>query len=172
MADQAARTIGPTKRGFPAFAFRAATAPLLLALAGGLGLLLVPEAAGAAPPAVTAEQAIAAQKEGLRSVILPRCRPDLEEIVVCGRRADRERVPFPNQHLPGARGHLLPGEPMSTVAALNADTPPCNSAGAPRCGFSISFITAGIILFKVGKHLADPDSDPPPTPIGEEVTPP
>jgi hypothetical protein len=142
------------------------------ALAAGLVLLFPPMRASSAPPALTAEQAIAAQKEGLRTVILPRCRPDVEEIVVCGRRADRERVPFPDQRLPGSRTHLLPGEPPSAVTAMNSADPPCNSAGAPRCGFSISFITAGIILFKVGKHLADPDSDPPPTPIGAEVTPP
>jgi hypothetical protein len=143
------------------------------ALAAGLALLLAGEAeAGATPPSATAEQAIAAQKDGLRSVILPRCRPDEQEIVVCGHRADRERVPFPDQHLPGSRTHLLPGEPPSAVAAMNSATPPCNSAGAPRCGFSISFVTVGIILFKVGKHLADPDSDPPPTPIGAEATPP
>ena len=143
------------------------------ALAAGFVLLLAGAAtARAAPPPLTAEQAVAAEKDGLRTIILPRCRPDAEEIVVCGRRADRERVPFPDQHLSGDRTHLLPGEPMSTIAALNADDPHCNSPGGRRCGFSISFITAGIILFKVGKHLADPDSDPPPTPIGAEVTPP
>ena len=135
-------------------------------------LLLGEGAARAAPTPMTAEQAVAAEKDGLRTIILPRCRPDAEEIVVCGRGTDRERVPFPDQHLPGDRTHLLPGEPMSTVAALNADNPPCNSPGGRRCGFSISFIAAGIVLFKLGKHLADPDSDPPPTPIGAEVTPP
>jgi hypothetical protein len=140
---------------------------------GGLILLAAsPSPASAAPPPLTAEQAIAAQKDALRSVILPRCRPDAEEIVVCGRRADRERVPFPDQHLPGDRTHLLPGEAPNGVTALARADPPCNSAGAPRCGFSISFITVGIVLFKVGKHVIDPDSDPPPTPIGAEVTPP
>ena len=143
------------------------------ALAGGPILHLgAPASAAAAPAPVTAEQAIETQKQVLHEVISPPCRRGDEQIVVCGRRANRERVPFPDQHLPGARTRLLPGEPPSAVAAMNADRPPCNTAGAPRCGFSISFITAGIVLFKAGKHLIDPDSDPPPTPIGAEVTPP
>ena len=161
MGNQAARAIGReglTRRSM---------------IPGGLILLAASATpAAAAPASLTAEQALAAEKESLRSVVLPRCRPDLEEIVVCGRRADRERVPFPNQHLPGDRTHLLPGEPPSAVTAMNSQDPPCNTAGAPRCGFSISFIAVGIVMFKVGKHLMDPDSDPPPTPIGAEVTPP
>ena len=48
---------------------------------------------------------------------------------------------------------------------MKAGDDPCSNVGPqPRCGFSISFITAGIVAFKVGKHLIDPDSDPPPPP--------
>jgi hypothetical protein len=141
------------------------------ALAGGFVLLLIAaDPADAAPPPPTAEQAVAAQREMLVNAIHPPCRTGGEEIVVCGRRSDRERVPFPDQGVDGARTRLLPGEPPSAVAAMT--DPPCNSPGAPRCGFSISFITVGIVLFKVGRHLADPDSDPPPTPIGAEPHPP
>jgi hypothetical protein len=143
------------------------------ALAGGFVLLLIAmDPADAAPPPVSAEQAVAAQRDALLNVVHPPCRPGGEEIIVCGRRSDRERVPFPDQAVDGARTRLLPGEPPSAVTAMNRSDPPCNSTGAPRCGFSISFITVGILLFKVGKHLADPDSDPPPTPIGAEPHPP
>jgi hypothetical protein len=121
---------------------------------------------------VTAEQAIETQRDGLRNVIHPPCRTGEEEIVVCGRRSDRERLPLRNERTMGARTHLLPGESPSAVAAMESADPPCNSAGAPRCGFSINFIAAGIVAFKIGKHLVDPDSDPPPTPIPTEVPPP
>ena len=142
-------------------------------LSGALILLAgSPAPADAAPAPVTADQAIAAQKEALRDVISPRCRRGEEEVVVCGRRTDRERVPFPDQQVAGARTRLQPGEAPSAVTAMNRSDPPCNSTGAPRCGFSIRFITVGILLFKFGKHVADPDSDPPPTPIGAEATPP
>src|SRR3954470_7649104 len=52
------------------------------ALAAALILLMAGHPAAHAAPPLTAEQAIAAEKEGLRTIILPRCRPDLEEIVV------------------------------------------------------------------------------------------
>lgn len=141
-------------------------------LCAGIALFASPCPAAPVPAPVSAAQAVEAQKESLRNVISPPCRRGDEELVVCGRRLDRERVPFPDQQVAGGRRHLQAGEAPSAVAAMNAPTPPCNSTGAPRCGFAISFITVGIVLFKVGKHLADPDSDPPPTPIGAEATPP
>jgi hypothetical protein len=164
MGNQPVRSMERRPRAFPCFIPAVAGASILL--------LASPCSAAETPAPVNAAQAIETQKEALRNVISPHCSRGEEEVVVCGRRTDRERVPFPDQQVAGARTHLQPGEAPSAVTAMNRSDPPCNSTGAPRCGFSISFITVGILLFKLGKHVADPDSDPPPTPIGAEATPP
>lgn len=82
--------------------------PLLAAFAASPAFALAPEAA------ITAERAIETQKDTVRETVgtLP-CRRDGEggDIVVCGRRgADPNRVPFPDQRLPGEPENLLPGE--------------------------------------------------------------
>lgn len=135
-----------------------------LGIAAGLGLAAIAAPAAAAPPdaPVTAERAIAVQRDGLRTVVARACRSDEAEIVVCGRSGrDPNRLPIRPERLPGDRVGLLPGEPPTGAAALGATREGCRS----RCGFSVDFIRVGIVLFKIGRHLVDPDSDPPPPPL-------
>ena len=82
--------------------------PLLTAFAAAPALALAPEAP------LTAERAIEVQQDSVREAVgtLP-CRRDEAggDIVVCGRRGpDPNRVPFPDQRLPGEPENLLPGE--------------------------------------------------------------
>jgi hypothetical protein len=132
---------------------------------GAAALLSLTAAApgAAAPVGRTAEEAVAAQREGMRKVVAPPCRHrEADEIVVCGRSGpDPDRLPLRGERVAGDRVHLLPGEAPTGAAALAASNEGCRE----RCGFNIDFIRVGIFLFKVGKHLADPDSDPPPPPI-------
>jgi hypothetical protein len=130
--------------------------------ASGLSLILASPAL-AGPPIRTAEEAVAAQREGLHNIVARPCRErDSDEIVVCGRLGpDPNRLPLRGERVEGERVRLLPGEAPSAADALAATKGGCRE----RCGFNIDFIRVGIFLFKVGKHLADPDSDPPPPPI-------
>jgi hypothetical protein len=150
-------------------------APFLIrprALAAVLAFLCGFAVPAAAAPPLTAEQAIANEQAALRDRIHPPCRRGGAEIVVCGRSSDRERIPLPNERIAGDRTRLLPGEPPSAVAAMKEGDTPCSNVGPrPRCGFSISFIAVGIVALKLGRHLIDPDSDPPPPPISSESPP-
>jgi hypothetical protein len=133
-----------------------------LAAAGLAGLSLA-EPAFAGPPARSAEEALEVQRRGLHELVARPCRKsESDEIVVCGRGGpDPDRLPLRGERMAGERVRLLPGEAPSAAGALAAAKEGCRE----RCGFSIDFIRVGIVLFKVGKHLADPDSDPPPPPI-------
>lgn len=131
--------------------------------AAGLSGLSLAEPALAAPAARSAEEAMEIERRGLHELVARPCRKtDSDEIVVCGRTGvDPDRLPLRGERVAGERVRLLPGEPPSAAAALAATREGCRE----RCGFNIDFIRVGIVLFKVGKHLADPDSDPPPPPI-------
>jgi hypothetical protein len=126
-------------------------------------LLTAAAPAASAPAGRTAEEAVAVQREGVRKVVAPPCRHrEADEIVVCGRTGpDPNRLPLRGERVEGERVHLLPGEAPTAAGALAATKGGCRE----RCGFNIDFVRVGIFLFKVGKHLADPDSDPPPPPI-------
>lgn len=132
------------------------------AILGFMAAAAAPVRAVPPDPPLTAEQAVAAQREGLRTVVADSCRGDHEEIVVCGRSGrDPNRLPIRQERLAGDRVGLLPGEAPTGADALKATREGCRS----RCGFSVDFIRVGIVLFKIGRHLADPDSDPPPPPL-------
>lgn len=78
------------------------------ALAADPAFALAPEAS------LTAERAIEIQKDTVRDAVgtLP-CRRDGAggDIVVCGRRGpDPNRIPFPDQRIPGVPENLLPGD--------------------------------------------------------------
>ncbi|HEX8241807.1 MAG TPA: hypothetical protein VF574_18885 [Allosphingosinicella sp.] len=87
-------------------------------LAGAAAFLLlaapVPAFALAPEAALTAEQAVEIQKDGVREAVgTAPCRSDRDggDIVVCGRRGpDPNRLPLPVERVPGEREHLLPGE--------------------------------------------------------------
>ena len=77
-------------------------------------VVAAPAGAFAPETPITAERAVEVQRDSVREVVgtLP-CRRDGAggDIVVCGRRGpDPNRVPFPDQRLPGEPENLLPGE--------------------------------------------------------------
>lgn len=133
------------------------------ALTATLGLLLLGVPAEGAP--LKAEEAVAAQQRQLHAVVARPCpKGETDEIVVCGSsEEDPNRIPraLRNERVAGERVRLLPGEPPSAAAALAATKGGCRE----RCGFNVDFIRVGIVLFKIGRHLLDPDSDPPPPPL-------
>jgi hypothetical protein len=131
--------------------------------AAGLLWLILASPGLARPPVRTAEEAVVVQREGLHDLVARPCRErDSDEIVVCGRSGpDPNRLPLRGERVEGERVHLLPGEAPTGAGALAATKGGCRQ----RCGFNIDFIRVGYFLFKVGKHLADPDSDPSPPPI-------
>ena len=125
--------------------------------------LLSPRPAGA-QGTITAEEAIETQHRQLQEATgTAPCRPpgeSDEDIVVCGRRGpDPNRVPFPDQRMPGDRVRLLPGEPPSGMAALDGTAQsPCSTVGAnQRCSGGLNVIQVVGVLAKVGKHLLGRD---------------
>jgi hypothetical protein len=130
--------------------------------AAGL-LLLVWASPGVAAP-VTAEQAIANYRRTFKPVSELRCPKGEEgEIVVCARAEgpDPNRVPFPDQHEPGDRVGLLPGEPPSaTVALARTDRSACEAAGPNHsCGGAISLLSILFGAIKVAKAVHDRHAD-------------
>jgi hypothetical protein len=134
-------------------------------LAAGLLLIAWQAEAVAAP---TAEQAMVQYRRTFRPVSELRCPKSTgaDDIVVCGRREGRDpnRVPFPEAREPGERVHLLPGEPPSAMAALNAASgDPCRMAGPNHpCDGAMTIwspdgpsLLGGLI--KVVRHLAGGD---------------
>jgi len=72
--------------------------------------------------AITAEQALKRYRDQFKPVSLLACPRDSEEIVVCARTGrDPNRSPIPYVPQPGDPVRLLPGEPPSAAAALNAE---------------------------------------------------
>jgi hypothetical protein len=82
-----------------------------------LPLLLAAQPVNDGPP-VTAEQAMQTYRETFNAVPTRRCtapeRPD--ELVVCARRPEEDRLPLPVEPEPGAPIRMVPGEsPRATV---------------------------------------------------------
>ncbi len=87
---------------------RRSAAVLLAAFAAAPALALAPETA------LTADQAVERQRDGVRRAVgTAPCASAAAagDIVVCGRRGpDPNRLPFPDQRAPGEPENLLPGE--------------------------------------------------------------
>jgi hypothetical protein len=114
-----------------------------------------------AAPAPSAEQAIETQHRRLQAATgTAPCPTDAapDEILVCGRRGgDPDRLPFPDERVPGGRVALLPGEPPSGTAALRATAgSPCTTVGPNQhCGGGLPVVGILTTLAKIGKHLLD-----------------
>ena len=124
-----------------------------------LRLVLLGAAVPASAAPLTAEEAIAVQERRLESALGLDCRRGGDEIVVCGQGGrDPNRIPLPDERLPGERGRMPPGETGPAVAAMAAGGRDCTGAhpGA-GCGATIEFFRVGIVLFKIGRHLLDPE---------------
>ncbi|MDB5722539.1 MAG: hypothetical protein JWP15_3157, partial [Alphaproteobacteria bacterium] len=88
----------------------------------GLTFLLLAGPAGAAAPALTADEAMKRYRFYFRSISDLDCPRDSGEIVVCGRSGgDSGRSPLRYPPQPGDRIRLLPGEAPSAAAAMGAD---------------------------------------------------
>ena len=99
-------------------------------------------AAQAAPPPVTAEQALTTYRQTFDAVRPAPCAaPErTDELVVCGRRGGAERLPLPVEREPGEPVRLLPGEsPRASV---------------PDCVFACHSGFVGVNL-KTAKQIAD-----------------
>jgi hypothetical protein len=111
------------------------------------------------PPHPGVEQAVDRQRSGLAHAIgTGRCEPaDAEALLVCGRRNDGFRVPFPDARADGDRVGLVAGESPSASRAYAATAQsPCTAIGrAQRCGGGLSIFTAIMVAAKVIKALRD-----------------
>jgi hypothetical protein len=123
--------------------------------------LIALAAAPAFAEPLTAEEAIARQKEQLRDALGLDCdrSGQGEDIVVCGRSGpDPNRVPFPDQRLPGERVRLGPSEAPSGLAGLEAGQSPCSTVGPnQRCSGGLDVFRVVGVLAKIAKHLIDPE---------------
>ena len=124
-----------------------------------LAALVAATPAYAADPPLTADAAIAHQRNQLLDQARIGCRRSGEEaeIVVCGRDGpDPDRITV--EPAPGERVRLLPGEPASGVAAMAAGDDKCSTVGLnQRCGGGLDVFRVGSVLFKIGKHLLNKD---------------
>ena len=125
-----------------------AAVALLAAPAASPAFAVAPEAP------ITAERAIEAQRDKVREVVgtLP-CRGDMEsDIVVCGRRGrDPDRVPLPDERLPGERESLLPGELPRAQSAYDTCAIAC-----PR-GAGVDVFKAIGTGIKIVRHILGKD---------------
>jgi hypothetical protein len=122
-------------------------------------LLLGLPAPAAAQTALTADAAIARQREQLVEDARIGCRRTggAEEIVVCGR-GGVEREWIPAEAVEGERPRFLPGEPPSGTNALAATAERCSTVGLnQRCSGGLDVFRVGSVLFKLGKHLLNKD---------------
>lgn len=122
---------------------------VLLAANAAPALAFAPEAP------LTAERAVDIQKDTVRALVgtLP-CRRDGAggDIVVCGRRGpDPNRVPFPDQRLPGERENLLPGELPRAQSSYDTCAIAC-----PR-GAGIDVFKAIDTSIKIVRHILGKD---------------
>jgi hypothetical protein len=119
-------------------------------------VLLCSVPAYAAAP-VTAEEALETYQKSFDTGKLVDCRRTREEdeIVVCGRSGpDPNRVPLPDEHEPGERVRLLPGEPPSAPSALNAGSGlNCAAGNNPRCNGGLDVFRVVGVLGKAFKAL-------------------
>jgi hypothetical protein len=120
-------------------------------------LLVVLAAPARAAEPLTAEAAIDNYRKMFQPVALLDCPkaggPD--EIIVCGRPdgPDPNRLPLPSG-MPGDRVRLLPGEPPSAVAALDAGGTGCSTVGPNQsCGGGMSVFQVVGVLAKAVKAL-------------------
>jgi len=117
----------------------------------------------AAAPSLTAEEAIDVQHRRLQTATgTAPCKRDspADEILVCGRRGPNpNRVPFPEERLPGERVALLPGEPPSAMAALRATAASsCSTVGPNQhCAGGLPVVGMLTTLAKIGLHLLGRD---------------
>lgn len=109
-------------------------------------------------PSLSAEGAIENQRRELVSAARIGCRRiDESEILVCGRQgADPNRITV--EAVAGDRANLMPGELPNGVEASHLGSERCSTVGPnQRCGGGLdAFLVAGV-LYKIGKHLLDPD---------------
>jgi hypothetical protein len=128
-------------------------------VAAALAALLLATPAYAAAPPLTAEAAIAHQRDQLIDQARIGCRRsgEEEEIVVCGREGpDPNRIAV--EPAPGERRSLLPGEPAGGVAAMSAGNQRCSTVGPNQsCSGGLDLFRVGSVLFKIGKHILNKD---------------
>jgi hypothetical protein len=129
-------------------ALRFLTAAFLLAAA-------TPAFAVAPETGLTAERAVEIQQNALREAVgtAPCLRNrDSGDIVVCGRRgADPNRVPFPDQRLPGERENLLPGELPRAQASYDTCMFGCQLTGIRVDVFRAVKVGSKIVRHVLGK---------------------
>jgi hypothetical protein len=118
--------------------------------------LLSATAAAAAPEAaLTAEQAMEIQREGVREAVgTASCARDREtgDIVVCGRRgADPNRLPLPIERLPGERESLLPGELPRAQASFSTCVVGCQPSGIVVDPFRVIKVGSKIVRHILAK---------------------
>ena len=113
------------------------------------GTLIAALLAAAPAPALaqSVDTLVAAQQDGIRGVVRPRCErsPDPEEIVVCGTRDD-ERYRVPPQLVPGSipAGARAGGEQR---AALAANDQRCTPVGRnQQCNGGLDVIGIGFTI--------------------------
>lgn len=123
---------------------------LLAAAAAGPAFALAPETG------LTAEQAIEAQRDGVREAVgTASCQRDREtgDIVVCGRRGpDPNRLPLPVQRLPGDRENLLPGELPRAEASFSTCV-----IGCQPTGLRVDVIQTIKVGTKIVRHILGKD---------------
>src|SRR3954467_694860 len=104
--------------------------------------------AGAFGP-LTAEQAIETRRQGAREAVGPAPCPrdrDSGDIIVCGRRGpDPNRLPLPDERLPGDREHLLPGELPRAEASFDTCVIGCKPSGIWIDPFRVARVGSKIV---------------------------
>jgi hypothetical protein len=73
-----------------------------------------------------------------------------DAILVCGRNASRQRVPFPEELGPPDGPRRPTGDPRAALAAAG---PPCPPGGCT----GVNLFKVPIALFRIVRQLADPD---------------
>jgi hypothetical protein len=118
--------------------------------------LAEPAFALAPETALTAEQAVEIQREGVREAVgTASCARDREtgDIVVCGRRGpDPNRLPLPVERLPGERENLLPGELPRAQASFSTCV-----IGCQPTGLRIDVIRTMKVGSKIVRHILGKD---------------
>ena len=138
-------------------ACRPRAGPAMRLAAATLGFSAIASAPVEAAPAVTAEQAIEAQRAGLHSALMLTCSksPTSDEIVVCGRYDGRPlHIPFPAEPIAGER---VRGEAPSAVAQMNIGSERCSAVGPnPLCPH-INLLVVALVAAQTILELAKPD---------------
>ena len=130
--------------------------PLAIAVAAFLAATGAAPAFALAPEtALTAEQAMEIQRDGVREAVgTASCARDREsgDIVVCGRRGpDPYRLPLPVERLPGERENLLPGELPRAQASFSTCVIGCQPSGIVVDPFRVIRVGSKIVRHILGK---------------------